>query len=466
MFWRFFSFVACQFAGGVAGWYLASAAPGEAGAQAGLLLGVVLGGLAWLLMDIARAAHLMRWLRGGALGDEPVSAGWWGEVSDRVRRLVRALEQMSRESQARLQDFLSALQASPRGVVLLDKEGRIEWFNQTAATHFGFEPGRDMLQHIGNLVRDPGFASYFASRDYRHELVMPGRESTPSRPVNLSVHLHGYGEGRLLLLSHDVTALAQAEAMRRDFVANVSHEIRTPLTVLGGFVETLQTLPLSEEERTRYLDLMARQAARMQTLVSDLLTLSRLEGSQPPGFSEWVSVPALMAQLEHDARALTAFFHASTDRLHTLVFEGAGALEIAGVSNELFSAMSNLVGNAIRYTPAGGEIQVRALLLGDGRAEFCVRDTGPGIAPEHLPRLTERFYRVDRSRSRDTGGTGLGLAIVKHVAQRHGAELHIESTPGKGSIFTMSFPANRVRTSAQTQAFHALELADCVPDPE
>lgn len=445
MFWRFFSFIACQLAGGLAGWYAASSTPGANDAVFGVVLGVVLGGVGWLLLDLSRGARLLRWLRRGDVSEVAMSTGLWGEVSDRARRLIRSREQMTRDSQHRLQDFLAALQASPNGVVLLDAEGRIEWFNQTAATHFGLEPERDMLQHFGNLVRDPGFAGYFASHDFTSGLVMPGRESTPSRPVKLSVNLHPYGEGRLLLLSRDVTALEQAEAMRRDFVANVSHEIRTPLTVLAGFVETLQTLSLEEQERERYLALMAEQAQRMQTLVSDLLTLSRLEGSPPPGLTDWVSVPTLMRQLEQEGRALSAVFNPSRDHLHRLVFDSSLAGEIAGIPNELLSAMSNLVGNAIRYTPARGEIHVRAFLLPDGRAEFSVQDTGPGIAPEHLPRLTERFYRVDRSRSRDTGGTGLGLAIVKHVAQRHGAELKIDSTPGKGSTFTLTFPANRVR---------------------
>jgi two-component system phosphate regulon sensor histidine kinase PhoR len=392
--------------------------------------------------------RLLRWLRVGDASDVAMSTGLWGEVSDRVRRLIRAREQLILDSQKRLRDFLAAFQASPNGVVLLDSQGQIEWFNQMAAAHFGLDAQRDMLQHIGNLVRDPGFANYFASHDYRNELVMPGRESTHARPVKLAVHLHPYDEGKLLLLSNDVTALEQAETMRRDFVANVSHEIRTPLTVLGGFVETLQALPLSELEREHYLSLMAQQADRMQTLVSDLLTLSRLEGSPPPAVSDWVSMPALMRQLEQEGRALSAVLNPSSVQLHRLVFGSFLEGEIAGVPNELLSAMSNLVGNAIRYTPQGGEIHVRTLLLLDGRAEFSVSDTGPGIAPEHIPRLTERFYRVDRSRSRDTGGTGLGLAIVKHVAQRHGAELKIESTPGKGSVFAIVFPASRVRATA------------------
>jgi two-component system, OmpR family, phosphate regulon sensor histidine kinase PhoR len=232
--------------------------------------------------------------------------------------------------------------------------------------------------------------------------------------------------------------------MRRDFIANVSHEIRTPLTVLMGFVETLQTLPLDAEERARYLDLMAQQAQRMQTLVGDLLTLSRLEGRPLPGVGEWIPAATLMAQCEQDAKALSGLLNKPMQ----MQFGAAAPIEVAGVPSELLSAMSNLVSNAVRYTPAGGTIDVQWRALPDGRGGYSVRDTGPGIAPEHLPRLTERFYRVDRSRSRETGGTGLGLAIVKHVAQRHGAELQIESTPGSGSTFTIVFPASRLRTAA------------------
>jgi two-component system phosphate regulon sensor histidine kinase PhoR len=352
---------------------------------------------------------------------------------------------MTSDSQDRLNDFLGALQASPNGVLLLDDQGRIEWFNHTASQQFGLDARRDLQQYLGNLVRDPGFVAYLAGRDYSHELAMPGRDSTALRPVSLSIQLHPYGEGRLLLLSRDVTALQQAEAMRRDFVANVSHEIRTPLTVLSGFVETLQTLALTEPERERYLGTMALQAQRMQTLVKDLLTLSRLEGSPPPGLTDWVSMSSLMAELEREARELSAVLTAKAGRVLTLVFQSQHRCELSGSANELLSATSNLVSNAVRYTPPGGEVHVSLMILPDGAVDFSVRDTGPGIAPEHIPRLTERFYRVDRSRSRDTGGTGLGLAIVKHVAQRHGAELTIASTPGQGSRFGIIFPLERVR---------------------
>ena len=441
MYLRFFWFLLCQLAGGLLGAYLAPPSLSITGA----LFGVLSGSFVWMLLDMSRVARLLRWLRLGDTSGVPMRTGFWGELSDRSRRLIRSREQMTSDSQNRLKDFLSAFQASPNGVVLLDDHGRIEWFNQMAALHYGLDAQRDLLQHFGNLVRDPGYANYFASKNYSHELLMPGRQGTPAMPVRLSVQLHPYGEGRLLLLSRDVTAVEQAEAMRRDFVANVSHESRTPLTVLGGFVETLQTLQLSDAERVHYLDLMAVQADRMQSLVSDLLMLSRLEGSPPPGATEWVSLPNLMQHLEQDAHALSAALNPLLARRHTCVFSTALAVEVAGSPSELHSALSNLVGNAIRYTPPSGKIEVQLLSLPDGRVACSVADTGPGIAPEHIPRLTERFYRVDTSRSRDTGGTGLGLAIVKHVAQRHGAELKIESMLGKGSSFTIIFPLSRIR---------------------
>ena len=414
----------------------------------GALGGVIAAGSIWMLVDLSRGARALTWLRQGGALDAGMSAnGAWGDMVERMRRLLRTRDQLIQASQARLHDFLAALQASPNGVVLLDAQAQIEWFNQTAAAHFGLETQRDLQQHFGNLVRDPAFAAYLASRDYGREVWMPGRMATALRPVSLSVQLHQYGEGRLLLLSRDVTVLEQAEAMRRDFVANVSHEIRTPLTVLAGFVETLQTLPLTPQEHDRYLDMMALQAQRMQTLVSDLLMLSRLEGSPPPGLTEWVAVSTVMSQLQQDALALSATFSGGVQPAHVITFEGPDGIELAGVASEILSATSNLVSNAIRYTPAHGSIRVRAGVLPDGGLEFSVTDSGPGIAPEHIPRLTERFYRVDRSRSRDTGGTGLGLAIVKHVAQRHGGQLRIDSVPGQGSSFTLSFPSNRIRSA-------------------
>ncbi len=445
MLLRLISFLLLQGLGGLLGVWLA---PDELQIR-GALIGMLAAGALWVLVDFTRGLRLLQWLRQDDVSDVPLKLGLWGAVAERVRRQVRLRERATRESERRLQDFLAAFQASPNGVLLLDAAGRIEWFNQTAAMHFGLDPERDQLQHLVNLVRDPGFTAYVAAGDYRASLTMPGRGHSAAHPLRLSVQLHPYGDGRRLLLSRDITALEQAEAMRRDFVANVSHEIRTPLTVLSGFVETLQTLPLEAAERARYLDLMAQQADRMQSLVSDLLMLSRLEGSPLPGTGEWSSVPLLMQQLEQEARALSAVLNPPmAGPGQDIVFEPAPALELGGMATELHSALSNLLSNAVRYTPAGGQVRCGWLQHEDGRGEFWVHDSGPGIAPEHIPRLTERFYRVDRSRSRDTGGTGLGLAIVKHVAQRHGAELKIDSTPGKGSRFAIVFPASRVRPRA------------------
>jgi len=440
MSWRIGSFVLFLLAGGLAGGWLAR--------ELGAAVGIAAGAFAWFAVDCLRAARVLRWLRQGAEGDAGVGSGAWGEVAERMRRIVRGRDRQAQEAGGRLQGFLSAIQASPNGVVLLDRDGRIEWCNQTAAEHLGIDPQRDLQQLVGNLVRDPGFAAYHAGGDWSRPVTITGPDSSPARPVRVSLQLHPYGEGRKLLLSRDVTALEQAEAMRRDFVANVSHEIRTPLTVLAGFIETLRTLPLAEAERAHYLEVMSQQAHRMQALVSDLLTLSRLEGSPLPGQGEWVPVAAVMAQCEQEMRALAA----SLGKSHEVHFVLAGPEEIAGSPAELQSVFSNLVSNAVRYTPGGGHIRVESGWLPDGRAEFTVRDTGPGIPPEHLPRLTERFYRVDRSRSRETGGTGLGLAIVKHVLQRHGAELRIDSTPGAGSAFSVLWPAGRARGTSGTVA--------------
>lgn len=416
----------------------------------GLIVGLLVSPWCWLALDSIRVGRLLSWLRTEQNNESPAViispmpriSGVWGEAADRIRRLLKNRDQQYLESQARLDEFLAAMQASPSGVVLLDSQERIEWCNQMAAVHFGFDAQRDVMQHVANLVRAPEFNAYMASADFNHDVIFPGSASVPGRPVKLSVHVHSYGKNRKLLLSRDITAVELAESMRRDFVANVSHEIRTPLTVLSGFIETLQTLPLKDSERVRYLSLMAQQSQRMQTLVNDLLTLSRLEGSPAPSSTDWSTVSAMFAQCEQEARALSALIAPVG---HQLTFEAAPGCEIAGVQAELYSAMSNLVVNAIRYTPAGGNVQVTWNLSPNGSGKFMVRDTGPGIAPEHLPRLTERFYRIDRSRSRETGGTGLGLAIVKHVVQRHGGELHIDSKLGEGSCFTITFPPARVR---------------------
>jgi two-component system phosphate regulon sensor histidine kinase PhoR len=401
--------------------------------------------LALLLSDYERGHRLEMWLRRGDPTAEVNLTGFWAELVDRIRRGFKSRTQLAEQNQQRLQEFLSAIQASPNGVLLLDEEGRIEWCNQTAASHLGLHEQRDLGQYIGNLVRDPAFTSYVAQGDYSNEVIIDGRSNSFSQLLKLQMQLHPYGENKKLLLTRDVTARALADQMRRDFVANVSHEIRTPLTVLAGFVETLQSLPLSPEEQRQYLDLMAVQAHRMQGLVSDLLTLSQLEGSPPPPVTEAVDLKPLMAQVRSDAVALSALQGDDGLPVHTLTFDVPDHLQVLGSRAEIHSAVSNLVNNAVRYTPAGGKIDVVWALDAGGQAQFSVKDDGVGIAAEHLPRLSERFYRVDRSRSRESGGTGLGLAIAKHIAQRHGGSFHIQSELGKGSSFSLSFPSARVK---------------------
>ena len=405
--------------------------------------------VAWVhaILLIWKTYRLEQWLSQPDLSSPLPWKGVWSEIAQRIQRLLRQREKQSLVAEQRLQYFLQAIQASPNGVTLLDAQGRIEWCNATASSHLGLDVSRDLMQHIVHLVRDPVFSKYFAQTEHTTEVLIDGRTSSLAQAPKLSVQLHSYGEGQQLLLTRDITSLTLADAMRRDFVANVSHEIRTPLTVLGGFVETLQSIPMGKEEQQHYLNLMAVQADRMQSLVADLLTLSQLEGSSPPGLYERVHLPALMTEVAADAVALSSVLSEQSGGahgpVHDLVFAPAPEWQLLGVRSELLSAISNLLSNAIRYTPAGGQIRAEWSRVPDG-VVFAVTDTGPGIAPEHLPRLSERFYRVDRSRSRETGGTGLGLAITKHVVQRHGGELRIQSQVGKGSTFMLVFPSSRV----------------------
>ena len=415
------------------------------------MLGVFLGAIAWLVLDSWCALRLTNWVQQlrNDLGVSPPRLDRLRlELAERIQRLLKKQIREAAENESRLHNLQLALQALPNGVVILDEAMRIEWCNRTACEHFGLDERRDIAQFVTHLLRAPALIKSLTSNAFDQVILLDSPLSIAARPQRLEVRFFPYGQGRLLMFSRDITVIEQAEAMRRDFVANVSHEIRTPLTVLAGFIETLQTLPLEEDERQDYLNRMARQAARMKALVEDLLTLSSIESSMLPDTGEWPPVRTLLQRLEADGRALSAHVSGKDKAEHDLVFEGFGTeAEIAGSASELQSALFNLINNAIRYTPPGGRIVTRWVSLPNGEARFSVQDSGPGIAPEHIPRLTERFYRIESDRT--NGGTGLGLAIVKHVAQRHDTKLVIDSILGQGARFSLTFPAHRIREGSE-----------------
>ena len=403
----------------------------------GALFGAALLVASVALRDAWRGRRLRAWLRSEQDTPAPRDTGFWGELGYRIERALRLREREVAQEQDRLQQFLSAIEASPNGVMMLDEHEQIAWCNSQAADHFGIDPERDRLQRVTNLVRAPAFVAHLQLGKFDEPVVF----ASPRGRATLSVLVRPYGEGMKLVLSQDITERERTDTMRRNFVANVSHEIRTPLTVLAGFVETLATVPLTTAEQPRVLNLMRQQTDRIQSLVSDLLTLAQLEGSARPDADRWITIDGVLNQVLADAQAL------SSGR-HRIALHAQPGGQVAASETELASAMGNLVSNAIRYTPDEGSIDITwRIRASDACAEFEVRDSGIGIAKEHVPRLTERFYRVDGSRSRDTGGTGLGLAIVKHVMQRHGGELDIQSEPGKGSCFKLVLPAARVRAA-------------------
>jgi two-component system phosphate regulon sensor histidine kinase PhoR len=388
-----------------------------------------------LVYSYINLARLRKYALVDAVESMPLPSGFWEEVFFRLQRLVRNLKQQIRVTEQQHDRFIEAFQASPNGIVMLDDQDQIEWCNAIAERFFGLNFKRDAMQRINFLIRRPEFLQYLNKRQFEDPLLLERMGSDSN--LSLMIQAFPFGDKRHLLLVQDVTDLQKADAMRRDFVANVSHEMRTPITVLMGFLETVQSLELEKSQRDQYFDMMMSQAQRMKSLVEDLLTLANLESNTLPAPMQAVQIPTMMALLKNDAEALSHGRHA-------LNFETTTPCKLMGDERELLSAFGNLVSNAIRYTPDVGSISAKWSVNIEGQGEFSVTDTGPGISSEHLPRLTERFYRVDRSRSRDTGGTGLGLAIVKHIANRHQAQLVIESTAGKGSTFTLRFPKERI----------------------
>ena len=414
-----------------AGWF----AGGERGAA---LMGIVTL-ILFFLRQLWSVLRLIHWA-GAPLGTPtPSASGAWGAVFEALHRRARLASAEREQATQELARFRRAAEALPDGVMILDGHRAIEWMNLQAEVCLGLKASTDTGSRITHLLREPEFLAFLDSTDHRGMPLELRTQRNPGRM--LQVQAAPFAAGRTLLLVRDVTQLQKLATMRRDFVANVSHELKTPLTVTLGFIETAQDAladaPPAEIER--YLRTAGEQAQRMQQLIEDLLTLSALETDAPPPLEERIGVAALLEDILQEARVLSA-------GRHRISLENTGPAWLLGSVRELRSAFANLAGNAVRYSPDGGDITLGWRVDGEAGARFSVRDSGIGIAAEHLPRLTERFYRVDRGRSREAGGTGLGLAIVKHVLERHQAVLQIASQPGRGSTFGVAFPAHRVQS--------------------
>ncbi len=392
-----------------------------------------IGLLVYLVYHLRQLSRLTQWLAGNGQ-PPPASDGLWGDVFYRLEKLLRAREGAQQKTAADLEQMLEATRSLPDGVVILDQDQRIVWLNGAAERLLGLSPKRDLGQFVLYLVRNSRFSEWLLSEDLARVLTI---EAPGLREHTLSLQIVPLPRRQRMLIARDITELARVESMRRDFVANVSHELRTPITVILGFLEAFQDMPdTNPGEFRKHIPLMREQSDRIRRLVDDLLALAKLE-SEPDTRDETVDMPALARRLADEATTL------SQGALQ-VTLEVESQAQLIGNGQELYSALANLVTNAVRYTPAGGQIGLRWRVAESGGACFTVTDTGEGIAAQHIPRLTERFYRVDRGRSRASGGTGLGLAIVKHVLQRHQARLKIDSTPGKGSSFSAQFPAERV----------------------
>lgn len=401
------------------------------GAVAGLVCGL-LGLMFLVLVQLQYLYRLSGWLDDPDSSKLPDGWGEWTGIFSRLYRQRRGDEKNRAELTEWLARFRQAMSRLPDGLVIMDDVLFLEWCNPAAEKHLGLSQERDKGMRVTNLIRNPDFIDYIILGRYEQPLTLTLRER------KLVVHLIPFENRRQILVTHDITEMERIDMMRRDFIANASHELRTPLTVINGFLEIAAAQPnLDQATRMAHLKLMIEQGQRMQNLVEDMLSLTRLESADYPVRTEHVDIHHLLEQIHQEANALSA-------GRHTISFAVEGP-DIQGSTEELRSAFGNLVSNAVRYTPEHGRIDVSWRDTPNG-PQFTVRDNGIGISPEHLPRLTERFYRVDKSRSRETQGTGLGMAIVKHVLLRHRALLGIDSSPEKGSTFTVTFPHSTVRT--------------------
>ncbi len=398
--------------------------------------GLGIGVTAWGLYQIRQFHRLTDWLSEESEKEPPENGGHWGELFDGLSRRQRRYS--SREQQLRriISRFQQSSAALHDAIVIIDSHNNLEWWNRAADRLLGLKTASDRGKPVMNLLRDPRFIRYFKKDNYAEPLHLA---SPVDSDLQLQYQITKFGEGDRLLVARDITRLVRLEQTRQDFVANASHELRTPLTVIRGYLETYldQDLP---KPLARGLSQMQQQARRMENLVSDLLLLSRLEASQQISDELPVQIHSMIQQIHEAAEEL------SREKKHIFELELDQRHDLLGQEIELHSAFSNLVYNAVRYCPAEGQIKLRWWVDKAG-GHFSVTDTGIGIDSIHIPRLTERFYRVDESRSSASGGTGLGLAIVKHVLARHGAQLTIKSQPGVGSTFACHFPPDMVVTN-------------------
>jgi len=404
---------------------------------------VLSGGLLLLVLHhIYNLTLLHNWLREPRAESVPDGNGAWETIFAYLLRLLKRQRASEFSLSKALERFERAGEALPEAVVLLDDNEQIVWCNPRGETYFGLNLKRDRGAQITYIVRQPQFVRYLQSGEISEPFSLHLMGEMGERVV--SIQLVPYGNSQKLLLGRDITRWERLETTRRDFIANVSHELRTPLTVIQGFLETIEDNPTGDPELLeRSIKLMSEQTRRMTRLVNDLLTLSRLETASRTQADDKVNVPGLLQTLQREAQALSAGRHTVRAEVRTQDW-------LLGGQDELQSAFGNLVSNAVRYTPQGGTIEL-IWERHNGLPTFTVKDNGIGIEPHHVARLTERFYRVDKSRSRETGGTGLGLAIVKHVANRHQGRLEIHSWPRKGSSFSIVFPDTRISEPQRPQ---------------
>jgi len=413
---------------------------------------IFVGGLLILLLHhIYNLSLLFHWLRDPRSKTVPRGNGSWEYVFSYMQRLLKWQRTSELGLSNALDRFQLAVAAFPDAVVMLDDNDEIAWCNPRAETYFSLRAKRDQGAQITYILRQPRFSAYLRSRNISDPLTLRLVGEQGERVV--LIQLVPYGDSQKLLLGRDITRLDRLETTRRDFIANVSHELRTPLTVVHGYLETLREAPATDPEfLANSLKLMSEQTTRMNRLVEDLLTLSRLENPGDAPVDEHVNVPQLTQSLLQEAQVLSGDHHKIRAEINTHEW-------LEGSADELRSAFANLVSNAVRYTPDGGTIDL-IWESRDGQPAFVVRDTGIGIDPVHLARLTERFYRVDNSRSRETGGTGLGLTIVKYIVNRHQARLEIDSRPGSGSTFSITFPETRVVTPSSHDNSSVTDLVE------